>query len=138
LINDKKIDLMINGWRIAAEMSLVPLNARLFIIGEGPEMESLRALAHNYKATKDRVIFTGAITDINVLRQMYRTALATCSTGYIGLAAIQSICFGVPIIVADREPHSPEIEACQENRTALFFRAGDPQDLAHKFSKMFE
>lgn len=138
LIADKKIDLMIRGWRIAVERSLLPADARLVVVGDGPEKPRLEALAAESAATRDRVIFPGKVTETGQLRQLYRTGLASCSPGYVGLAAIQSICFGVPILVADNEPHSPEIEACREGETACFFRAGDPADLAEKLSTLFK
>ncbi|MDI1335925.1 MAG: glycosyltransferase [Lacunisphaera sp.] len=138
LIADKKLGLMLHGWRLALEQSLVPANARLILIGEGPENERLRAIARQSPLTRDRVHFAGIITETARLREKYRTCLATCSPGYVGLAAIQSICFGVPVVVADKEPHSPEIEACREGETALLFRAGDPQDLAVKFGTLFK
>lgn len=137
LIADKKLDLMIAGWRLAIEQSLVPASARLILIGDGPEAARLQQLAGETAALRERVHFLGKITETAALRQRYRTALATCSPGYVGLAAIQSICFGVPVVVADNEPHSPEIEACREGETAVFFRANDPQDLAAKFGLMF-
>ena len=64
------------------------------------------------------------------LKYIYANIIAAVSPGYVGLSAIQALGNGIPILVADDEPHAPEIEVCVEGKTALFFTSGNPEALA--------
>jgi hypothetical protein len=48
----------------------------------------------------------------------------------VGLNAIHSLAYGVPIIFAREESHSPEIAAVQEGKNSLGFPSGSKTDLA--------
>ena len=41
------------------------------------------------------------------------------------------------MLIADKEPHSPEIEACQDGFNSRFFRSDDPRDLAAVIGTLF-
>ena len=55
--------------------------------------------------------FAGHVGDAGAAARVYATAIASVSPGYVGLSITQSLGFGVPMIHADDEPHSPEVEA---------------------------
>ena len=42
------------------------------------------------------------------------------------------------MLVADKESHSPEVEACIEGRTARFFTANSASDLGQKMVDFFK
>jgi hypothetical protein len=52
------------------------------------------------------------------------------SPGYVGLSITQSLSYGVPMIVARDEPHSPEIEAMRERFNAITVASDDAEALA--------
>jgi len=134
LIAEKKVDLLVEGFLTA--LPRLPAGARLVIVGEGSPRRNLEQRAGEAGAG-DRVLFTGHVSDVGELDRLYASAFCSVSPGYVGLSAIQSLALGVPVLVADDEPHSPEIEACIEDVTCRFFRSNDPDALAAGILEMF-
>ena len=103
---------------------------RLVLIGDGNQREILEkrtavlGIAH-------LVSFPGSIQSRLELRARYARAICSVSPGYAGLALTQSLCFGVPMLVADAEPHAPEIELARLGGVT-FFRSNSPEDLSEK------
>jgi hypothetical protein len=75
------------------------------------------------------VQFPGVIQDVAALAALYARAHCSVSPGFVGLALTQSLGFGVPMVIADGEPHSPEVEMAQSG-TAVFFARDSVADLA--------
>ena len=136
LIERKKVTLLLEGFVEALRQQAVPPTVRLVYIGDGPELGKLKADAHRAGAV-EKVIFTGHISEVDALRGHYRRAVCAVSPGYVGLSATQSFGFGVPMVVADGEFHSPEIEACREGFNTEFFRSDDVGDLARVLAKVY-
>lgn len=126
LVPEKKVFLLVEAFAIVAER--LP-RARLVIIGQGPESENVARLAESLPAAA-RIHVLPYEDNPEVLRNHYARAAFSISPGYVGLSAIQSFSFGVPMIFADREPHAPEIEAVRVGFNAVPFRAGDASALA--------
>ncbi len=57
--------------------------------------------------------------------------MATIAPGSVGLFLVQSLSFGVPMLIAKNEPHGPELEL-SKTQNVLFFRSDDISDLAAK------
>lgn len=102
----KKVDLLIRGFAKAVERQP---ELRLTLVGGGEEEEKLRLTVIEL-GLEGLVKFPGWIDDISALRPYYEKAFCSASPGFAGLGLTQSLGFGVPMIVADKEPHSPEIE----------------------------
>ena len=130
----KKVDLLVRGFARAA-LHLPPA-VELCIVGEGAERPALQALA-SALGVAQRVRFLGHISNHDILRELYGHAFCSASPGYVGLSCIQSFAFGIPLLVADDEPHAPEIEACTEGVNCVFFHAGDENDLADKLRRLW-
>jgi glycosyltransferase involved in cell wall biosynthesis len=127
LIKEKRPDLLVEAF-VRAIDSLAS-NCRLLLVGDGPLRDSLEGLVAKSGA-EGRVRFCGHVGRVQELRDLYGTALAGVSPGYAGLSITQSFGFGVPMIIADREPHSPEIEAADPTTNCVFFTAGSAFSLA--------
>lgn len=125
LIPSKKVELLVRAFALAKDK--LPLEAHLHIVGSGPCESELRNAA---LSLGNRVSFHGYISCIKKLRKMYENAFVAVSPGYVGLSAIQAMSQGVPLIAADTEPHSPEIEACVEGQNARYFQSNDAVSLA--------
>lgn len=98
----------------------------LVIIGDGPELKRLKLHAKKLDLEK-RVIFTGAIYEESDLSQLYFVATASLITGVVGLAAMHSLAYGVPVITHDNvDMHCPEVEALIESQTAYFYEYNNP------------
>lgn len=123
---NKKPMLLLEGF--AAAVSALPPGVRLTFVGEGSEVASLVKSAADLEITQ-RVDFLGFVDDPTQLRALYDSALVSVSPGYVGLSLTQSLGFGVPMLVADDEPHAPEVELLTSS-TGTYFRAGDVEHLA--------
>jgi glycosyltransferase involved in cell wall biosynthesis len=127
LVPAKKVDLLLAAFALAVEQ--LPTDARLVFVGDGPLRGSLETRAATL-GIGDRVVFEGHRGTIDELRPLYGDAIASVSPGYVGLSLIQSIGFGVPMLVARDEPHSPEIAAAVEGENVHSFASDSPSELA--------
>ena len=129
LVDSKKVRLLLEGFIIARKNKQFPKSIRLVFIGDGPERSELEVLVEA-AGISEYVEFVGHVSNTTKLREYYSRAICTVSPGYVGLSATQSFSFGVPMVIARDEFHSPEIEACKEGFNAEFFESDDPQSLA--------
>jgi glycosyltransferase involved in cell wall biosynthesis len=104
----------------------LPERVRLHIVGSGPEERCLRSLI-SHKISY-RIVFHGEVNDYVKLRKIYDQSCLCVSPGYVGLSLIQSLWFGVPMLIADSEPHAPEIAAAG-NGAVIYFRSRSAKDL---------
>jgi len=102
----------------------------VLLIGDGPERAQLEAIARERNLP---VHFYGACYDEETLARLLMTARLTVSPGKVGLTAIQSLAYGVPVITHDDfSRQGPEWEAIIPGRSGDFFRHGDVADLANR------
>ena len=127
LIEEKKVDLLIRAFGIA--VSTLPEEVCLTILGEGPELSSLQLLVQQLGIDR-RVQFVGAFYDEDAIAAYFNDALISVSPGYIGLSAIHSLAYGVPVLLARDEPHSPEVEALHEGLNCMMVPSNDVGALA--------
>ncbi len=103
-------------------------NIVLTMVGAGSELAALRSAAQALGVT-DNVDFLGWIESGEQLRLLYAESFCSLSPGFAGLGLTQSLGFGVPMLVAKGEPHSPEIELA-EYGGVQFFPSNDHEALA--------
>jgi len=113
------VELLVRGFALAIKREP---QLRLTLVGGGEDEDKLREIV-NELGLEDRVDFPGWIDDIARLRSHYETAFCAASPGFAGLGLTQSLGFGIPMIVADKEPHSPEIEL--EDSGGVFYFASN-------------
>jgi glycosyltransferase involved in cell wall biosynthesis len=136
LVKKKKVRLLLEGYRYAREQGLLPETVRLVFVGDGVERSRLESRVRELGLTES-VRFAGHVSDVAQLREYYRRAMCSVSPGYVGLSATQSFSFGVPMLIARDEFHSPEIEACKEGFNATFFASDDEVDLAKQLAEIW-
>lgn len=129
LVDAKKVRLLLEAFIIAKKGDMLSNEIRLVFVGSGPEREYLEMRAEK-EGLLNVVEFAGHISDLKILRSYYRSAIYSVSPGYVGLSATQSFSFGVPMLIAKDEFHSPEIEAAEEGFNAHFFESDNPLALA--------
>ncbi len=123
---EKKPQLLIEGFLSALDR--LPSETRLILVGSGPDRGPLEALART--RGRGRIVISPSTYDRTELRKHYERALFTVSPGFVGLSLIQSLSFGVPVLIARNEPHAPEIEAAEEGVNTLTFPSDDVDALA--------
>ncbi len=121
----------------ASALERLPETCNLLLIGSGEEEPYLKTEADRLQIAH-RVHFFGRLYDGGELQALYDASLISVSPGYAGLSAIQSFGFGVPMLIADKEDHAPEIEAAAPGWNSLFFRSDDVNDLAKKITFFFD
>lgn len=131
----KKPVLLLEGFALA--LPDLPPQSQLIVVGDGALREQLEARAREL-GIADRVEFHGTVTDVDRLRALYARSAVSVSSGFVGLALIQSLWFGRPMVIADREDHAPEIEAAVDGVNVVFFAADDAHDLATKLRSMLK
>lgn len=122
LIPEKKVDLLVRAF--ASIVTQLDEQSTLALVGDGPERSALEELADTL-GIRERVEFVGSLYEQEALAPWFRSSLVCVSAGYVGLSAIHSLAYGVPMVVAREEPHSPEIAALEEGINCLFFRSND-------------
>ena len=127
LIASKKPALLLDAFRkVRGEL---PPECRLVFVGAGPIRQALEETVRGADLA-DAVILAGEAFDRESLEAVYGRAIAAVSPGTVGLSIVQSLSFGVPMLVARDEPHGPEIEAAVEGETAVMFDCDSSDSLA--------
>jgi glycosyltransferase involved in cell wall biosynthesis len=104
----KKVDFLVRSF--ITSIPQLPENCSLLIVGDGELKQELVDLVYENDVS-ERVKLLGHIGDLENLRSLYASSIASISPGYVGLSITQSFGFGVPMIISKNENHSPEIEA---------------------------
>lgn len=113
---EKLLEYLSSSFRENLTVSL-----KVFIIGSGPSEKKLKQIVYE-SALNDNVKFLDAIYDEAVLSKYYMAADASIVMGIVGLAAMHSLAYGVPVITHSTiTEHCPEVEAIIEGRTGYFF-----------------
>ena len=104
----------------------------LVLIGDGDYKEQLILYAKKLNIEK-HILFYGSCYDEETLASFYLNAFACVIPNAVGLTAIHSLTYGVPVITNnDITSHGPEIESVIEMKTGLYFEKNNMYSLAEK------
>ncbi len=125
LIPMRGLDLLLQA---VAHLRASGVCANVLIVGDGPCRADLERLA---RESSIGAHFTGACYDDATLALYFSASDVTVSPGVVGLTAIHSMTFGVPVIShGTMSKQGPEAEAISPGITGDFFKIGDAADLA--------
>ncbi len=120
----KRLDLLVDA---AARLAELGERVNVIIIGDGPERARLEELARSKGVS---VHFEGACYDESRIALLTMASDLTVCPGFIGLTAIHSMAYGVPVITNKRSSdEAPEVESIVPGRTGDLFEDGDVGDL---------
>ncbi|MGQ0845821.1 MAG: glycosyltransferase [Sporichthyaceae bacterium] len=132
LVEAKRPVLTLQAWsRVVDDVG----DGKLVFVGAGPLERELRVRAAEL-GVSDRVLFEGHVSDPEALSRIFADALITVSAGYAGLSITHGFAHGVPALVADDEPHAPEIALATEQNT-VWFTARSEQALAEAIRSVY-
>lgn len=115
LIISKKLLLLVRAFAVACPNLLAC--TRLTIVGDGPERAALATEIEHLGLT-DRVDLIPGTYDEHQLALYFNTAWLSIAPGPVGLLAIHSLAYGVPVVVSKDEPHGPEFAVLQHGTNA--------------------
>jgi glycosyltransferase involved in cell wall biosynthesis len=135
LLPKLKIDEVINNIKCAKKNDI---NLKLIVIGDGPEKNKLIELVENENLTAD-IVFTGAIYDESELSIYYTAADLSIVMGTVGLSAMHSLAYGVPLLTHnDIQSHCPEIEAIRSGESGEFFEENNLESFIKGLSLIYK
>ena len=124
----KKID------QLLAAISLLKQKVNVVIIG--PIIESIEP--HNI-LNYDSIYFTGEIYEDKILSNYLANASLCISPGNVGLTAMHSLRYGLPVIThGDFSNQMPEVEIIEPGVNGDLFRINDVTDLASTIDKWLD
>ena len=92
---------------------------KLEIVGDGSRKENLVSLVNRLKLSK-KVIFHGHINNPNQLWKLFSRSYAYISLS-LGLGALHSFAYGVPVITKKSNLHGPEFHNIKDNINSLVY-----------------
>ncbi|WP_299006403.1 glycosyltransferase [uncultured Tenacibaculum sp.] len=130
----KKLNQLIDAKK---KLDNLGIKVNLVFVGSGPEQKKLRSQVKFLKL--ENCWFYGACYDeIKLGELMYNSAICV-SPGNVGLTAIHSLMFGVPVVTHNNfSQQMPEFEVVIEGKTGAFFKEDDVNDLALKIKLLIE
>ncbi len=134
LIHNKRIDWLLST---IADLCLKGLDFNLMIIGNGVAYYELKRQAEELAIT-DRVWFYGECYEEEELKELLYNADLCVSPGEVGLTALHTMSYGVPVISHNNfYKQGPEYELIIPEETGMLYRYGDYNDLLEKISYWF-
>ncbi len=121
LSGEKGVQVLLEAWTLAADR--LPPEARLTLVGEGPERASLEAAA----AATRNVVLAGWCSREEVVRRVRSTGLlALPSLCYetFGMAVAEAFACGCPAMVSS---HGAPASMVDDDRNGLLVAPGDPE-----------
>ena len=133
LQKEKRVDLLLRAVR-----RLDPADSKPFlvVVGDGPEKESLEALATELNLG-GRVVFTGRVPDNQDLWQLMAEAKLAVQPSYregFGLFPLEAMALGLPVIYC-ASPENAVSELVRDGREGLSTGA-TPEDLANAIERL--
>lgn len=134
LIKSKRIDWLIQS---VSELRSNGLNLNLMLIGNGPEYSNLVELSSNL-SINEHIWFYGECYDERELSGLLYNADLCVSPGEVGLTALHTMSYGVPVISHDNfYKQGPEYELIVSNQTGLLYEYGNYDDMVIKIRDWF-
>lgn len=131
----KKIDMMFYAVQALKQVGKF---FNVVLIGDGTDKDKLVKISYDC-GIQDNVWFYGACYDEKVNAELLYNADLCVVPGDIGLTAIHSLTFGVPVITHnDFRFQGPEFEAIKPGVTGDFFQSGSVDSLIDSIQKWFE
>jgi N-acetyl-alpha-D-glucosaminyl L-malate synthase BshA len=108
--------------------------SRLILVGDGPERYSIERMCREFGIC-DRVIFLGKVRDTSHVLEIADLFLLPSETESFGLAALEAMAVGVPVI-SSNAGGIPEVN--EQGVTGFLSDVGDVEDMAKNALKILE
>ena len=126
LVKWKKVEMLME---VFEKLRSTYKDAELVIVGDGPELESLKSMAKELKIEQN-VLFTGAVYDSDLLGKYLHCSSIYVLAGMGGLSINEAMCFGKPVVCSIAD--GTERDLVIEGENGLYFKKGSAEDLYRK------
>ncbi len=135
LTAQKKLHLLIEAIKLLKDENIF---VNLLFVGDGDQKKKLQSQIDKYKIA-DQICFYGASYDETQNYKLISSSDCCVATGEIGLTAMHSLMFGVPVISHnDMNRQMPEFEAILPNINGALFEYGNTFDLKEQIKNVLE
>lgn len=135
LTSRKKIDMLIETISFLKDRGTL---YNLVIVGDGSEKDKLQQLSYE-KGVTEQTWFYGPCYDEQKNAELIYNADLCVTPGDVGLTAIHSMMFGVPVITHNYFPsQGPEFEVIQPRVTGDFFEKDNVKSLVDTIDRWFQ
>jgi glycosyltransferase involved in cell wall biosynthesis len=132
LVKAKKIQFLLKAVNQFSKKKS-PINC--IIIGDGPEMKSLKDFVKSNKL-ENETFFTGALYKEEDICKYFEMADLMVSPGNVGLNCMHSFAYGVPVLTHNNlQFHGPEVEAITPGETGILFEYNNYEDMTVKLEE---
>jgi glycosyltransferase involved in cell wall biosynthesis len=129
IVPSKRIDILIEYFQ---EIKKSLKGCKLFIIGDGPELEKYNKLS---KRIKD-VYWLGGIVGEEVISRYAQISKIAFVPGHSGLSINHSFAYGKPYVTLERETHPPEIDYLVNGKNGLILSLDDKENNIKKILRL--
>ena len=131
----KKLNLLIKAIKLLKDEKKF---VNLLFVGDGDQKKELQSQIDKYKIA-DQICFYGASYDEIQNYKLISSSECCVAPGEIGLTAMHSLMFGVPVISHnDRNRQMPEFEAILPNINGVLFENGNTVDLKEQIKNVLK
>lgn len=132
LVAWKRVDLLLEAY---GKVITQHPDAELTIVGDGPELASLRTQAERMKI-QDKVRFVGGVYDPFELGRYMNESAVYVLAGMGGLSINDAMCYSMPVICSVCD--GTERDLIEDGKNGFFFEEGNASDLAKKICTILE
>jgi glycosyltransferase involved in cell wall biosynthesis len=109
-------------------------NARLVLIGDGPEREQLAELARGF-GCRDRIVFAGHRKDAYSLMSAFDASVLASEFEGMSNSLMEAMSLGIPCVVSDI---APNLELVTHQQTGLIFPLGRSPDMTKMLAQVLQ
>lgn len=131
LVKWKRVDLLIDAF--ARIVNRYP-DAELVIVGDGPELDSLKRQAEELEPSKGSIRFIGAVYEPKELGAYMNESTVYVLAGMGGLSINDAMTYGLPVLCSVCD--STERDLVIDGVNGLFFKEGNVESLAEKMETL--
>ncbi|MEZ4823122.1 MAG: glycosyltransferase [Ignavibacteria bacterium] len=133
LLKDKEVEILIRAF---SQLDSIKEDVRLTIVGDGPEMDSLKKLTKELGS--NNIIFTGEILDEEQTGKWIYISDAFIMPGRLGLSVVHSFCFGTPVISQKKDGyfHGEGVGYIKDGVNGFLIEDGNVNAISEKLSEI--
>ncbi len=109
-------------------------NARLVLIGDGPDRDALAEIAQGF-GCRDKIVFAGHRKEAYSLMSAFDVFVLASEFEGMSNSLMEAMSLGIPCVVSDI---APNLELIKHEQTGLVFSLGKPPELTKALAKLLQ